>query len=150
VTISVSVVSVVIGKAYERKLVVERELREKKMPTYMAFVEHWFKTLHAGRTAKKDAGVENGESASTIEFFVTFTQNVLMWGSDDVVARWSKLRRRFITEPNSVETFLEFEQLLLAMRRDTGHSNQGLARGDVLGLFVNDIENLVTPRTDQR
>jgi hypothetical protein len=33
----------------------------------------------------------------------------------------------------------EIENLLLAIRKDLGHENKGLAPGKVLGLFVNDI-----------
>jgi len=30
--------------------------------------------------------------------------------------------------------------LILAIRRDLGHKNSGLKRGDILALFVNDID----------
>ena len=33
-----------------------------------------------------------------------------------------------------------YEDLLYAVRRDLGHGNRGLKRGDILALFVNDIE----------
>lgn len=33
----------------------------------------------------------------------------------------------------------EVEELLMAIRKDLGHSNKGISRGKILSLFVNDI-----------
>jgi hypothetical protein len=35
----------------------------------------------------------------------------------------------------------EFEQILFALRRDLGYSNKGLQKGDLLHLFLNEVEH---------
>jgi hypothetical protein len=132
----------VLSKHYERNRAIEQELREKKIPAYYEFVELWF-SIVASRSAEE--GEEAAEqSKQRTALLMAFTQKVLVWGSDDVVAKWSRLRRRFgRNEPFSQEMLFEFEQLLLAMRLDTGHANKRLKRGDLLGLFINDIDNLL-------
>ena len=42
---------------------------------------------------------------------------------------------------------LVWEKLLLAIRKELGHSNKGLQQWDVLKVFVNDIDDHI-PRDD--
>ena len=41
---------------------------------------------------------------------------------------------------DSTQMMFAFEDLLFAIRKDLGHSNAGLGRGDLLRGFVNDID----------
>jgi hypothetical protein len=46
----------------------------------------------------------------------------------------------------SPEVMLAFERLLYSIRRDLGHANKGLGRGDLLRTFINDVDEfLVEP-----
>ncbi|AVQ97744.1 hypothetical protein OBCHQ24_01290 [Oceanobacillus iheyensis] len=134
-TIIVSVLSVTIGKYLERKRVIENELREKKIPMYEEFVEFYFDLL----MAKKINGKEMTQK-EMMKFFNRFTQKLMVWGSDEVVKLWSNYRREFaLKDRDSMENMFEFEKLLLAIRKDTGHKNKHIEKADLLGLFVNDI-----------
>lgn len=135
-TILVSVISVSVGKYFERKRSIEQELREKKIPMYNGFVEFLFKVLMADKIGKQMS------EKDMIMYFNKFTQELMVWGSDEVVSLWSNYRRHFVSEDKvdtSFNKMFELEKLLLAIRKDTGHKNQGLNRGDLLGLFINDI-----------
>ena len=51
-----------------------------------------------------------------------------------------------ITEPSNeahLKILFEMESLLLAIRKDLGHSNRGTGRGAILGLFINDIDDYI-------
>ena len=39
-----------------------------------------------------------------------------------------------------MKLMLLYESLILAIRKDLGHKNKGLVAGDILALFLNDIE----------
>jgi hypothetical protein len=120
-TVLVSVFSLLAGKFIERKRVIDAEIRVKKIPMYESFVEFWMKVLQ-----KSDDQTAEDKDRFVQSFFVTFTQAVMVWGSDDVIVKWSRLRRKFVqaNEGDFDPTlFLEFERLLLAIRRDTGHQN---------------------------
>jgi hypothetical protein len=41
------------------------------------------------------------------------------------------------------ESLFMFEQVLLVIRRDLGHANKDLARGDLLALWINDIDEVL-------
>lgn len=138
-TIIVSVLSITIGKYYERKMIIEQELREKKIPIYEEFIEFYFKLL----MSSKFKGEKMSEKEMT-KFFMKFTQKLTVWGSDDVVYQWSKIRRKIIENRNNPkDNILELEKLLLAIRKDTGHKNKYLNQGDLLGLFINDIDEYI-------
>lgn len=80
-----------------------------------------------------------------LTFIKKFTPSFMVWGSDDVLAAWSRFRRLSITamSKDPAESLWAFEDLILAIRKDLGHSNRGLTRGVVLGLFVNDIDSIL-------
>lgn len=140
-TILVSVISVTVGKYYERKRSIEQELREKKIPMYNRFVEFFINFMMSEKLTGKQMGEKDA-----LAFFNKFTQEIMVWGSDEVVSLWSSYRRIFINPDNgetSYNNLFEFEKLLLAIRKDTGHKNKGLKRGDLLGLFVNDIDHYI-------
>ena len=139
-TVLVSVISVMVGKYLERKRSIEQELRNKKIPMYNGFVEFWLNFM----MSEKITGKQITEK-ETIKYFNKFTQELMVWGSDEVVSLWSQYRRKFVNQdpekPDpSFNNMFEFEKLLLAIRKDTGHKNKGLKRGDLLGLFINDID----------
>ncbi|MFB5761542.1 hypothetical protein [Paenibacillus medicaginis] len=136
-TIVVSVLSVVIAKYYEKKRAIELELRNKKIPIYEEFVEFLFKLL----MNKKLEGKPMTEQ-EVLKFMSGFTQKLLVWGSDDVVLQWSKYRNMFVLEdnPDTRKTMWQMEQLLIAIRKDTGHKNKAYKKGDILKLFINDVD----------
>ncbi|WP_431087674.1 hypothetical protein [Paenibacillus sp. 8b26] len=136
-TIIVSVLSIVIAKYYEKKRTIELEHRNKKIPMYEEFVEFLFKLL----MNEKIEGHPMTEQ-ETIKFMSGFTQKLLVWGSDDVIDQWSKYRSMFIKEENvdTAKTMFQMEELLIAIRKDTGHKIKKYNKGDILKLFINDID----------
>jgi hypothetical protein len=80
-----------------------------------------------------------------IEYFNKFTQQLLIWGSDGVVKQWSELRRLTInaSDASNFNNMFEFEKLLYEIRKDIGHKNKGLNKGDLLGLFINDLDKYI-------
>lgn len=138
-TVVVAVASVTAGKYYERKRAIEQEIREKKIPMYDEFVQFLFRTLMQGKAGKQISEQE------TIQFFGRFTQKLMVWGSDEVVLAWSRYRRQFLIAeaPDTKQSVTRLEDLLMAIRRDMGHRNHRIERGDLLGLFINDVERLL-------
>lgn len=133
-TVLVSVFSVLISKSLEQRATIAKEIREKKVPVYEELIKFVFKVLKATK-----AGSQLPEQ-EIIEFMIDFTQQLIVWGSDEVIAAFHRFRNLSNTGDSKNVLFL-VEDLLLAIRKDLGHKNQGLSQGKLLGLFVNDIEN---------
>lgn len=144
-TVFVSVVSIVLGKAYEARALIQKEHREKKIPVYEDLINFMFRILMSTKTGTTPSEEE------ILNFMSDFTQRIMVWGSDDVVAAWVKWRRAALnaekSKINPIEFLLLYEQLILTIRRDLGHKNRNLSTGDVLALFVNDIDQQLKGKT---
>ena len=70
-----------------------------------------------------------------------WTKPLLLWGSDEVVRRWGRLRLGM--GAGGTESLFRLEELLLELRRDVGYPGTSLKRGDLLRLWVNDIDEYI-------
>ena len=66
----------------------------------------------------------------------------MVWGSDDVLREFIAYRRFIVNraEDQPAEVLFAYENLVATIRSDLGHKNKDLKRGDVLSLFINDID----------
>lgn len=145
-----TVVVVPITRWYERRHLREQPLQTRKIEIYDRFIRGLLDSFFAQRRGQDPA-------KQMAQFFHDSTPDLAVWASDDVLARWSRLRRKFAADETrdqdtasdsarGLEKLFELEELFLAIRRDLGHSNKGLAEGDVLGLWVNDLDVELTRR----
>jgi len=132
VAVLVAIISGALVKYFEYRNAVRVELRAKKAPIYEDFIRYMLKTLvleaKAGRMDEKKA----------VEFFADFTPRLALWGTDEVFRAYLEFRSSSINKAEPNIMFL-FEKIIWAMRRDLGHKNKGLGKGDVLRMFVNDL-----------
>jgi hypothetical protein len=130
-TILVGVFSLLIGRYFERKKEIEQKQREEKVITYDGFIRGWFNLL-----MKKN---------NDTHFLPEFAGKIILWGPKDVIAEFSEFRK--MSGRNSpdkqVNLMLQFEKVLFAMRKDLGSSNKDLKEGDLLALFINDIDEVL-------
>ncbi len=154
-TVLVSVFSIVIARFFEKKKElsikcheIEQEIREKHMPTYQELVQFLFKIFQSSKT-----GVNLSEKEIN-DFFMEFTQKILVWGSDKFIRDFSAFRDAIslyaqqqkdgqATNNDLMKTMLALEALLYSIRSDCGHSNKGIGKGDLLTLFINDVRDYI-------
>lgn len=132
-TVFISVLSIVLGKVYEAKSLVQKEHREKKVPVYEDLMQFMFRILMSSKT---------GEAVSEkemMDFMFSFNQRMMVWGSDEVLASWVAWRKSATSGSEPFGLMFRYEKLILAIRQDLGHRNKKLDTGDVLSLFINDI-----------
>ncbi|MCH7922726.1 MAG: hypothetical protein IH975_06825 [Nitrospinae bacterium] len=142
-TVLVSVISLILSKHWERRREIEQEHRKQKLPIYEEFMTFWFRVVMSHSPGKKPVSEEE-----MINFFTSFTQKLMIWGSDKVLKEYSNFKNlsSSIAEQPSSEvllTMLTFEKLLFAIRSDVGHKNKGLGQGDLLALFITDLDKVL-------
>lgn len=80
------------------------------------------------------------------EFVHGFNQSMIVWGSDEVLKQYlifrSSSQNAGDLNPSAAVGILE--NLMLAMRIDLGHANKNLERGDLLRLFINDVDDILS------
>jgi hypothetical protein len=137
-TVTVSVLTVIVGRRIETVSAIRKEHRDKKVPVYeelMAFMSKMF------ARSRSDEEIPEEEMVS---FMYEFTPKMMIWGGDEVVASWSRFRTASIglsPEEAGKKVIFEYENLVMAIRKDLGHANKGLGKGSILAFFVNDIQD---------
>jgi hypothetical protein len=134
-SVMISMLSLFISKRYETRASITQELRAKKTPIYEEFIATLYRMLFA-----EQLGQEPMSEAELKSFFASYTEKLTIWGSDGVIKTWRDLRMSAISNVEGANMLFLYENLLMEIRKDLGHKNQGFKRGTLLGLFVNDID----------
>ncbi|MCL4244666.1 MAG: hypothetical protein KJ002_05985 [Candidatus Dadabacteria bacterium] len=139
--ISASIGSIIIQKRSEQKLYIQIEHRKNFGPIYEKFINNiLIKVLLATKL-----GEEPLSQTQLIKIIADFTRDILVWGSNDVLKAYQDFRKLGEIGPNSdadkLKVVYAMETLILTMRKDLGHSTKDFKKGDILRLFVNDIDN---------
>lgn len=142
-TVFGSVFTVVYSKSNERKAEINKDLRLKKIPIYEELIDFLFKVIYSGKEDR-----EKMLEKEMVEFFEKITKQLTIWGSDEIIKSYSKFRNSIIKqaempenkEVGVVSIFL-FEELLFSIRNDLGYKNKDFKKGDILSLFINDLDD---------
>jgi hypothetical protein len=140
VTGLVAILSLLISKQYEHRSQIHKEHREKKIPIYEELIDFLFRLLFSEKI-----GEQPPNEKEIVKFFVQFTQKLIIWGSDDVVKSYEKFRVTLLNDPS--KSIFALEEVLLVIRRDLGHKNKGFKQGTILGLYINDIHDVLAHKT---
>lgn len=136
-TVTASVIALIGSKAYEARIAIRQELRVKKIPIYEDIVHTLLYRIMFASILKKPEMPED----ELMEFFAQATQQLTIWGSDPLLKTWGTWKTQAAGGLNPEAALFQFEDLLLAIRKDLGHRNRGLGKGSVLRMFVTDIDD---------
>jgi hypothetical protein len=129
---TVALITFLATKNWERRRDIEREQRSNRIPCYQKVLTT---LLSYPSTSSLD------EAKATEELKKTFTElnpQMMIWGSDPVVAAYVKWRSS-IGSGSALEDMFRLGQLLLAIRKDVGHENKGIDELVILQVFINDL-----------
>lgn len=134
VTGCLSLVTVVVQRRYERQQRIEQDIRQRKIEVYTSLLRRFFDVLQSD---EEDAPRESAVSREdALRAMAEVAPEVITWAADPVILAWSRFRRAAGDEKGTrEEAVMRFEEALLAIRRDLGHSNKHLGTGD-LSAFI--------------
>lgn len=130
ITILIGFVGAIIAFASNWQIQIRNEQKPKKIAIYDKIIKFFFDSLFAEKINQKPKTEEE-----LVKGFVEMTPDIILWASDDVLKNYIKFRQN----AEGSDIFL-FGEMLLAMRKDLGHQNQNLTKQEILGTFVNDIQ----------
>lgn len=143
-TVLVSVFSILWSKRSERLREIEQEQRKQKLPIYEEFVAFVLKLILAEKLGNKPV-----PEKEMIKFMSTFAQKLIVWGADEVLSEYVAFRHMAATG-SGLQIAFAVEKLLLAIRKDIGHKNAKLQSGDILRVFINDIDTALLDEEQQK
>lgn len=138
-TVIAGIATVVIAQQRSKSREIAEAHRPKKTDLYNSFIVTMIGILrkHKGTDPKKLEGDKEIE-----EFFYEFTAEVVLWGSPSVLGHYGTFRN--LGQERTRDIILVMDDVMQAMRKDLGLSNWGLARGDLMKMFLTDPESLDT------
>ncbi len=138
-TVLVSVVSLIVAKYFEGQRDIKQEHRRQKLPVYEEFISFMFDLLWSKKLGKGSITPIDIE-----RFAADFAKRMLLVGSDDVLKHYMSFREVSASGGSTgIRPIVEWENLVYAMRRDLGHANKGLKQGQLLSLFINDVQKFI-------
>jgi hypothetical protein len=105
----------------------------KKIPIYEQQVSVFFDFLLAEKLGKKRA-----TETELVRDFASFSEKLIIWGDPRVIKAWDAFRSHTAQSPEA--GILHFEKLMFELRKDVGSSNSDLRTGDLLKIFINDLD----------
>jgi hypothetical protein len=117
-------------------LQIRTEQKEKKVEVYEQLIGFFFSLLFAVHLKKQPPN-----ESEINEFLIQVTPQLILWGSDDVLLSFQRFREmgsNVKAEGDPLTLMNNFEEMLLKIRKDLGHSNQSLTQGSILKIFIND------------
>lgn len=132
----IGVIAVLWRYHLENRQRIEHQIRERKSIVYEQFLDIWFAALYSVNTKSATKHL----SEKQVRELLKLTPKFITWGSNEVIKEYSEFRRAYGGRQGDTSILFAFESLMFTIRRDTGHSNQGLGPGDLLGLFIIDID----------
>lgn len=137
---TVTITGYFITRYFEKKKIIEQQIREQKLPAYEEFIDFIFNIfkLNKNNRSIKDKDLQ--------EFFWKMNKKSILWLSDKTLksyANWRKLATDYskiekASKEEGIMVMLALGDLLLDFRKDIGHKNNDIESGDVLSLFLND------------
>jgi hypothetical protein len=141
-TVVVAVVSLLASKHLEMKTTIRAKLREKKEPTYKELIDFIFDVTFAQKL-----GREMLSEKQMMEFMAKTTRDLVIWGSPEVVKAFSNFKQVSQGGQGSADLtsrlMFGIEDIFRAIRKDLGHGDLLLQRGDILRLYINDLDTLL-------
>jgi len=115
----------VLGRYFERKKELDALYRDKKVEIYDEFLKEFFNAFQ--NPSKDKAPTDTNDPL--VKYFKEWQRKLLLWAGPEVIESYSQWMSALRTKPVNAESFFMTERLLLAIRKDLGHSNKGIQRG---------------------
>lgn len=121
-------------KHRESKEKLAQEIRTKKVPLYEEFINVIFASL--------ESTMLGGPPLSEDELkqkLIAIMPRLITWGSEDLINQWNRIRSHDWSDTSNPATILgPWNDFLLVIRKDLGHSSSKLENFALMKLYVKD------------
>lgn len=136
--VTVAIVGYFANKSLETRRSVEQAMRPKKLELYDEFTKFVMSIFG------KEGIVKRPSDEEMVTFFVSKTPELMTFASNRVIEKWGKLRVGLSgSDIKDEEKMFMVEDFFREIRADLGHSKRGSHKGDILRLFINDIDQYI-------
>lgn len=142
ITGMVSIIGVVftsvIAKIIDYRYNVKKYLYDKREKPYEQFIS----IIYTIMEDTKKPIIEQMSESDKFRMMSDFSKGLTLWGSNKVVKKWLRYRKAAMKDMSRENSLLLLEDIIYEIRKDVGQRKR-LGKGDVLSIFINDIENII-------
>lgn len=142
-TILASVAAIIINQNRAKRREIEEAQRPNKIIAYKKFMELMTTILKKG---KEEDFLKDGVLPPDLEeMFLCLQSDMIVWASPGVIKAYEEFKRDAQVADTSTQhkhVLLFWDDILQQIRKDLGHKNTGLKRGDLIKLFLQDPQEL--------
>lgn len=140
-TVLVTILAHVAERLYSRRKDAEESHRPKKIDCYTKFFDSVIRFTQTHDETQGEQRMKKREQ-QLVNDLRDFTREAILWASPSVMRAYKEFSTTVATEPE--KGMLLMDTLMREIRRDLGHSNKGLNRGDLLKMFLRNPGELDT------
>jgi hypothetical protein len=133
-TVSVSTLTVVLGKYYERKKDIEAHYRQTKTEIYDEFLKEFFKVFYS------EHDEDDAEAKSLVDFLREWQRKMVLWGGQEVLLKYIKWMTHLKKGNPDADSIFLMEDFFREIRKDLGHKNSKLEKGTFAHLILQNSE----------
>lgn len=138
-TVLAGVAAVILAQRWTKDREIAEAHRPQKVKLYSTFIKGVIDILlrFKGNPAQQKKLAADKQIQ---KFFTDFTTDLILWGGPSVIRSYMAFRAAGASE--SQDVILRMDDVFRAIRRDLGHNNWGLSRGDLIKIFLTDPDRL--------
>jgi hypothetical protein len=126
-----AVLAVVAERIWAARREEERARRERMAPIYDELITGFYRSVRGTRASERK--LERS--------FEKLALQLVIWGDPRVIGAFNEFRSDVVEDEDAaLPNLLALERFIRAMRIDLGHDDKDLAAGDLLRIFVNDLD----------
>ena len=147
ITGTLSIISISLKGIMENRQETKRYLIEKREASYRKFISTTFKVMRESKNIDGEAHNINNEILDrTVEELWDIFEELTLWGSNRVITRLIIYKKAAANCREPEVIIFMIEDIILAIREDLGYSTKGMKKGDVLRIFINDVDIFLEKR----
>lgn len=130
-TVLVSVLTVVLGKYFERQREVEAHFRDRKLALYEQFLDQFFRLFQ-----EQDQQAKPDDANTLTQFLKEWQKRIVLRGSPGVLKAYFNWKNHVTKEVPDADSLFLMDEFFRELRADVGQSSRGLRKGAFSNLIL--------------
>ena len=138
----ITAIAGILGLLYSQWQTKSKEISEGHRPQKIDLYNTFFDIIDYFMRNKRENKSEKGIPKALQKQFEKLNRGMIVWASPGVINAWLDFRRG--SEDPNQNTLMLVDPILREIRKDLGNSNWGLNEGDIVRIYLKDVDELDT------
>ena len=140
----ITAIAGILGLLYSQWHNKAKEISEGHRPKKIELYNTFFDIVDHYTRNERENKIEDGIPKTIQKQFEKLNRGLIVWASPGVIKAWLNFRRG-AEDPNQ-NTLILVDALLKEIRKDLGNSNWNLQDGDIVRIYLKDVDDLDTSK----